>query len=116
MSQDFLKDPVLRPIKNSKLTSARYVRKQNRLLRALVRYHHRRVERLTIKIRKLEQAKSRREEIALLERSISGRQTLQDNPFQFNGKDYLQTHGTAMGTKMVVAFANIFMAKIQKLK
>ena len=25
----------------------------------------------------------------------------------------LQTHGTAMGTKMAVAFANIFMAKIE---
>ena len=36
--------------------------------------------------------------------------------FKFNGKDYLQTHGTAMGTKMAVAFANIFMAKTQKLK
>ena len=29
-------------------------------------------------------------------------------------KDYLETHGTAMGTKMAVAFANIFMAKIEK--
>ena len=27
---------------------------------------------------------------------------LQENSFQFSGKDYLQTHGTAMGTKMVV--------------
>ena len=35
---------------------------------------------------------------------------LQENSFQFNGKDYLQTHGTAMRTKMAVAFANIFMA------
>ena len=39
---------------------------------------------------------------------------LQENLFQFNGKDYLQTHGTAMGRKMAVAFANIFMAKIEK--
>ena len=39
---------------------------------------------------------------------------LQENLFQFNGKDYLQTHGTAMRTKMAVAFANIFMAKIEK--
>ena len=39
---------------------------------------------------------------------------LQENLFQFNEKDYLQTHGTAMGTKMAVAFANIFMAKIEK--
>ena len=29
-------------------------------------------------------------------------------------KDYHQTHGTTMGTKMAVAFANIFMAKKKK--
>ena len=28
-------------------------------------------------------------------------------------KTYLQTHGTAMGTKMAVAFANIFMSAIE---
>ena len=28
-------------------------------------------------------------------------------------KNYLQTHGTAMGTKMAVAFANIFMAEVE---
>ena len=39
---------------------------------------------------------------------------LQENSFQFNGKDYLQTHGTAIGTKMAVAITNIFMAKIGK--
>ena len=39
---------------------------------------------------------------------------LLENSFQFNLKDYLQTHGTAMGTKMAVAFANIFMAKTEK--
>ena len=39
---------------------------------------------------------------------------LKENLFQFNGKDYLQTHGTAMGMKMAVAFANTFMAKIEK--
>ena len=39
---------------------------------------------------------------------------LKENSFQFNGKDYLQTHGTAMGTKMAVAFVNIFMASIEK--
>ena len=39
---------------------------------------------------------------------------LQENSFQFNGKDYLQTQGTAMGTKMAVAFTNIFIAKIEK--
>ena len=39
---------------------------------------------------------------------------LKENSFQFHGKDYLQTHGTAMGTKMAVAFANIFMASIEK--
>ena len=34
---------------------------------------------------------------------------LKENSFQFNVKDYFQTHGTAMGTKMAVASANIFM-------
>ena len=28
---------------------------------------------------------------------------LKESSFQFNGKDYLQTHGTAMGTKMAVS-------------
>ena len=40
---------------------------------------------------------------------------LTENSFQFCGRNnYLQTHGTAMGTKMAVAFANIFMARIEK--
>ena len=34
--------------------------------------------------------------------------------FQFNEKDYPQTHGTAMDTKMAVTFPNIFKAKIEK--
>ena len=38
---------------------------------------------------------------------------LKENSFQFCGKNYLQTHGTAMGTKMAVAFANIFMGKVE---
>ena len=38
---------------------------------------------------------------------------LQENYFQFNERDYLQTQGTAMGTIMAVAFANIFMAEIE---
>ena len=38
---------------------------------------------------------------------------LNENSFQFNGENYLQTHGTTMGTKMAVSFANIFMAKIE---
>ena len=38
---------------------------------------------------------------------------LQENSFQFCGKNYLQTHGTTMGTKMAVAFANIFMGKVE---
>ena len=37
-----------------------------------------------------------------------------ENSFQFCGSNYLQTHGTAMGTKMAVAFANIFIARIEK--
>ena len=32
---------------------------------------------------------------------------------QFNEGNYLQTHGTAIGTKMAVAFANIFIAEIE---
>ena len=39
---------------------------------------------------------------------------LQENSFRFNGSNYLQTHGTAMGTKMAVAFANIFLATIER--
>ena len=38
---------------------------------------------------------------------------LQENSFQFNGKHYLQIHGTAMGTKMAVSFANLFMAAVE---
>ena len=38
---------------------------------------------------------------------------LNENSFQFNGENYLKTHETAMGTKMAVSFANIFMAKIK---
>ena len=37
----------------------------------------------------------------------------QENSFQFTGKNYLQTHGTAMCTKMGGAFANIFMGKVE---
>ena len=36
-----------------------------------------------------------------------------DNSFHFNGKNFLQTHGTAMGTKKAVSFANIFMAAVE---
>ena len=38
---------------------------------------------------------------------------LKENSFQFNGDNHLQTYGTAMGTEMAVAFANIFMAEIE---
>ena len=38
---------------------------------------------------------------------------LQQNSLQFNGKNYLETHGTAMGTKMAVAFSDIFMNKVE---
>ena len=38
---------------------------------------------------------------------------LKENSFEFKGENYRQTHGTAMGTKMAVAFANIFMAEIE---
>ena len=38
---------------------------------------------------------------------------LQENSFQSNERNYLQTHGTAMGTKMAVALANIFTTEIE---
>ena len=38
---------------------------------------------------------------------------LNENSFQFSRENYLKTHGVAMGTKMTVSFANIFMAKIE---
>ena len=38
---------------------------------------------------------------------------LTENSFEFNKKNYLQTHGVAMGTKTAVSFANIFMAEIE---
>ena len=38
---------------------------------------------------------------------------LKENSFQFNGKHYLQTYGTAMGTRTAVSYANIFMAHIE---
>ena len=47
----------------------------------------------------------------LLDKAL--RLILQENSFQFNGGNYLQTQRTAMGTKTAVAFANIFMAKIE---
>ena len=39
---------------------------------------------------------------------------LKVNSFKFNGKHYLKTHGIAMGTKLAVAFAVIFMPHIEK--
>ena len=38
---------------------------------------------------------------------------LKNNIFEFDGKHYLQIQGTAMGTKMAPAYANIFMGKIE---
>ena len=38
---------------------------------------------------------------------------LTENSFEFNGKNYPQTLGVAMGTKTAVSFANIFMAEIE---
>jgi len=49
----------------------------------------------------------------LLQRAL--RLIFAENSFQFNRKNYLQIqmHGTAMATKMTVAFANIFMARVE---
>ena len=38
---------------------------------------------------------------------------LKENSFKFTNKSYLQLSGCAMGTKMAVAFANIFMGEIE---
>ena len=38
---------------------------------------------------------------------------LKNNTFQFNGKSYIQLQGTAMGTKLAPAYANIFMGKLE---
>ena len=38
---------------------------------------------------------------------------LKENYFPFNGKLYLQTHRTAMGTKTAVSSANIFISYIE---
>jgi len=43
-----------------------------------------------------------------LQEKAAVRLILQENLFQFNELVYLQTRGTAMATKMTVAFANIF--------
>ena len=48
----------------------------------------------------------------LLQRAL--KLILAENAFQFNGKNYVQIHGTATGTKMAVAFANILMAKVTR--
>ena len=39
---------------------------------------------------------------------------LQYNHFTFNGKTYLQIHGTSMGTPFAPNYANIFLAEIEK--
>ena len=41
------------------------------------------------------------------------RMILTMNNFCFNGKHYLQTHGTAMGTRMAPSYANLFLAKFE---
>ena len=40
---------------------------------------------------------------------------LKENSSQFNVKDYLQTHGTAMGTKTAAPFANIFIIGVRAI-
>ena len=35
------------------------------------------------------------------------------NNFEFNDQHYLQTHGTAMGTRMAPSYANLFLAKFE---
>lgn len=44
-----------------------------------------------------------------LQEKAAVRLILQESSFQFNEHVYLQTRGTAMATKIAVAFASIFM-------
>ena len=45
---------------------------------------------------------------------FQARKVLENNVFQFNGSYHRQTEGTAMGTRMAPAYANIFMYTIEK--
>ena len=38
---------------------------------------------------------------------------LTENSFEFNGNNYLQSHGVARSTKTSVSFGNIYMAEIE---
>jgi hypothetical protein len=42
------------------------------------------------------------------------KEVLTKNNFSFNGKDYLQVGGTAMGTKLAPSYANIFMGDLEE--
>ena len=48
----------------------------------------------------------------LLEQAL--RLILEEHSFQFGGKHCQQTHGTAIGTKMAVDFANILIGKDER--
>ena len=39
---------------------------------------------------------------------------LKSNTFEFNNKCYIQLQGTAMGTRLAPAYANIFMSKLEE--
>ena len=41
-------------------------------------------------------------------------EVLTKNTFEFNGKNYLQVGGTAMGTKLAPSYANIFMGMLEQ--
>ena len=42
------------------------------------------------------------------------RLVLSKNSFVFNNRNYLQIHGTAMGTRMAPSYANLFMGKLER--
>ena len=46
--------------------------------------------------------------------SILAKLVLKNNIFKFNQKHYIQKEGTAMGTRMAPAYANIFMSSIKE--
>ena len=58
-----------------------------------------------------EQRTTRASPTAFLVRMIE--QILTMNNFEFNGEHYLQTQGTAMGTRMAPSYANLFMGRLE---
>ena len=52
-----------------------------------------------------------RSNVEILEEMLN--MVLKNNIFEFNGDYFLQLQGTAMGTKMIPAYANLFMGSLE---